>query len=107
MLTYQHGDRFRWRRARLRSDRRHRAYALDHISRGHFNPAVTVGLVIAKRVEPKAVVPYIIAQIIGGSLAGRILFIIASGKGGFSAVEGGFVTTVTANAPQMVTRYSR
>lgn len=68
------------------------AYALGHISGGHFNPAVTVGLVIAKRVEPKAVVPYIIAQVIGGSLAGLILFIIASGKDGFSAVEGGFAT---------------
>ncbi|NLT30905.1 MAG: aquaporin Z [Propionibacterium sp.] len=68
------------------------AYALGHISGGHFNPAVTIGLVLAKRVEPKAVLPYIVTQIIGGSLAGLVLFVIASGKDGFDAVAGGFAT---------------
>lgn len=68
------------------------AYALGHISGGHFNPAVTVGLAVARRVEPGAVLPYIVTQIIGGSLAGALLFVIASGKEGFSAVESGFAT---------------
>lgn len=68
------------------------AYAFGHISGGHFNPAVTVGLVLAKRVEPKAVLPYIVTQIVGASVAGAVLFAIASGKDGFNAVEGGFAT---------------
>lgn len=66
------------------------AYALGHISGGHFNPAVTIGLAVARRVETAAVLPYIIAQIVGGSVAGLILFIIASGKDGFSASQSGF-----------------
>lgn len=68
------------------------AYALGHISGGHFNPAVTVGLAIAKRVEWAAVAPYIVTQIIGGSVAGAVLFAIASGKDGFNAAESGFAT---------------
>ena len=68
------------------------AYAVGHISGGHFNPAVTLGAVLAGRVEPKAVLPYWIAQLVGGALAGGVLWIIASGKEGFSDVESGFAT---------------
>jgi len=68
------------------------AYAVGHISGGHFNPAVTLGAVLAGRVEPGAVIPYWIAQLIGGVAAGGVLFLIASGKEGFSAVESGFAT---------------
>ena len=68
------------------------AYAVGHISGGHFNPAVTLGAVLAGRVEPGAVIPYWIAQLIGGIVAGGVLFLIASGKEGFSAVESGFAT---------------
>lgn len=68
------------------------AYAVGHVSGGHFNPAVTIGLAVAKRVEWKAVGPYIITQIIAGSFAGLVLFIIASGKPGFSAVTSGFAS---------------
>lgn len=68
------------------------AYAVGHISGGHFNPAVTLGAVLAGRVEPGAVIPYWIAQLIGGIAAGGVLYLIASGKEGFSAVESGFAT---------------
>lgn len=68
------------------------AYALGHISGGHFNPAVTIGLFVAKRVEAAAVLPYIVTQIVGGSVAGGVLYVIASGAPGFSAVESGFAT---------------
>lgn len=68
------------------------AYALGHISGGHFNPAVTLGLFVARRVEAAAVLPYIVTQIVGGSVAGGVLYVIASGAPGFSAVESGFAT---------------
>ena len=66
------------------------AYAVGHISGGHFNPAVTVGLWAAGRCANKHVVPYIIAQVIGAILAAAALWCIASGKpdwvaGGFAA----------------------
>ncbi|MFT3875326.1 MAG: aquaporin Z [Propioniciclava sp.] len=68
------------------------AYALGHLSGGHFNPAVTLGVWAAKRVETAAVAPYIIAQIVGGSIAGAVLYVIASGAPGFDAVASGFAT---------------
>src|SRR5215203_43927 len=66
------------------------AYAVGHISGGHFNPAVTLGLWAAGRCANKHVVPYVIAQVIGAILAAGALWIIASGKpdwiaGGFAA----------------------
>ena len=64
------------------------AYAVGHISGGHFNPAVTVGLCAGGRFPGKDVVPYIIAQVIGGLVAGGVLYVIASGKPGFEAVAG-------------------
>jgi aquaporin Z len=57
------------------------AYAVGHISGGHFNPAVTVGLHIAGRVKPADVAPYIIAQLVGAVLAAWLLATIASGNG--------------------------
>ncbi|HET6608570.1 MAG TPA: aquaporin Z [Rhodopila sp.] len=59
------------------------AYAVGHISGGHFNPAVTVGLWVAGRCDNKHVVPYIIAQVIGAVLASAVLWLIASGKAGW------------------------
>src|SRR3954449_710838 len=66
------------------------AYAVGHISGGHFNPAVTLGLWAAGRCANKHVVPYIIAQVIGAVAAAAVLWVIASGKpdwvpGGFAA----------------------
>ena len=68
------------------------AYAFGHVSGGHFNPAVTIGLAVAKRFEWKGVLPYIVTQIVGGTVAALVLYIIASGKAGFSASESGFAT---------------
>src|SRR6516162_1687474 len=64
------------------------AYAVGHISGGHFNPAVTIGLWSAGRCANKHVIPYIIAQVIGAIVAAFILWLIASGKTGW--VMGGF-----------------
>jgi aquaporin Z len=67
-------------------------YAFGHVSGGHFNPAVSIGLAIAKRFEWKGVLPYIVTQIVAASVAGAVLFAIASGKPGFNAVESGFAS---------------
>jgi aquaporin Z len=56
------------------------AYAVGHISGGHFNPAVTVGLLSAGRCARHHVLPYIVAQVVGAILAAGVLWIIASGK---------------------------
>ncbi|MGE4048261.1 MAG: aquaporin Z [Acetobacteraceae bacterium] len=66
------------------------AYAVGHISGGHFNPAVTIGLWAAGRCADKHVLPYIVAQVVGAVLAAAVLWAIASGKpdwvpGGFAA----------------------
>lgn len=68
------------------------AYAVGHISGGHFNPAVTFGAALAGRVEWKAVVPYMLTQILAASVAGLMLFVIAAGRTGFDAVETGFAS---------------
>jgi aquaporin Z len=66
------------------------AYAVGHISGGHFNPAVTLGLWSAGRCASKHVIPYIVAQVIAAIIAAAVLWVIASGKpewvaGGFAA----------------------
>ncbi|MDC9594564.1 aquaporin Z [Xenorhabdus sp. IM139775] len=68
------------------------AYAVGHISGGHFNPAVTLGLYAGGRIAAKDVIPYIIAQVIGGIAAAAILYLIASGKSGFDATATGFAS---------------
>lgn len=77
------------------------AYALGHLSGGHFNPAVTIGLFVAKRVEAAAVLPYIVTQIVGASVAGGLLYVIASGKEGFDAVASGFASNGYGDASPM------
>ncbi len=64
------------------------AYAVGHISGGHFNPAVSLGLVVGKRFPASQLLPYWGAQVLGAIVGALILFVIASGKAGFSA--GGF-----------------
>jgi aquaporin Z len=68
------------------------AYAVGHISGGHFNPAVTVGLFVGGRIPAKDVVPYIVSQVFGGLAAAAVLYLIASGKAGFDASAGGFAS---------------
>jgi len=66
------------------------AYAVGHISGGHFNPAVTLGLWAGGRCANQHVLPYIIAQVIGAILAAAALWTIASGQAGW--VPGGFAS---------------
>ena len=56
------------------------AYAVGHISGGHFNPAVTIGLWAGKRCDTRDVIPYIVAQVIGAIVGAATLYWIASGK---------------------------
>jgi len=67
------------------------AYAVGHISGAHFNPAVSIGLWAGNRFPGKELFPYIVAQLLGALSAGLVLYVIASGKEGFS-VAGGFAS---------------
>ncbi len=67
------------------------AYAFAHISGAHFNPAVTVGLAMAKRFDWKDVPAYVVAQVVGGTIAGAVLLVIANGVDGFES-DGGMAT---------------
>ncbi len=67
------------------------AFAIGHISGCHLNPAVTVGLWAGGRIDAGKVIPYIVAQVAGAIVAGGVLYLIASGKPGFSTA-GGFAS---------------
>jgi aquaporin Z len=64
------------------------AFAVGHISGGHFNPAVTIGLWAGKRFDQRDVAPYVLAQLVGAVLAGAVLLLIANGIDGFDASTG-------------------
>src|SRR4030095_13960974 len=64
------------------------AFAVGHVSGGHFNPAVSIGLCAGGRFPASHLLGYIIAQVLGGIAAGGILFVIASGKAGFDVTAG-------------------
>src|ERR1700760_988309 len=64
------------------------AYAFGHISGGHFNPAVTLGLFTAGRMPAGEVIPYWVAEVAGGIVAGALLYAIASGNANFDATAG-------------------
>ncbi|SDH70381.1 aquaporin Z [Vibrio xiamenensis] len=66
------------------------AFAIGHVSGCHLNPAVTMGLWAGGRFESKYVLPYIVAQVIGGIIAGGVLYLIASGQVGFDVMGSGF-----------------
>src|SRR5687767_6687392 len=75
------------------------AYALGHISGGHFNPAVTIGVYTAGRIPIKYVLPYILAQVVGAIAGAAILYLIASGKSGFDVTAGFAANGFGANSP--------
>ena len=68
------------------------AFAVGHISGGHFNPAVTIGLTVGGRFPAAQVVPYIFAQLIGAIAAAGVLYLIVSGKADFDVSASGFAS---------------
>ena len=68
------------------------AYAVGHVSGGHFNPAVTVGLATARRFAWKDVPAYVVTQVVAAVVAAAVLWVVANGVEGFSASESGFAT---------------
>jgi aquaporin Z len=68
------------------------AYAVGHISGGHFNPAVTIGVAAAGRFPWSRVAAYIAVQLVAAVAASAVLYVIASGQADFSAVDSGFAT---------------
>lgn len=68
------------------------AFAVGPVSGGHFNPAVTLGLFAGGRVAARDVVPYILAQVLGGIAGAAVLYVIASGHAGFDATASGFAS---------------
>jgi len=66
-------------------------YTIGHISGAHLNPAVSVGLAFGKRFPWSELVPYVVVQVIGAAAASTVLYVIASGKQGFS-LSGGFAS---------------
>lgn len=67
------------------------AFAIGHISGCHLNPAVSVGLCVGGRFKSADVLPYVVAQVVGAVVAAGVLYVIASGKSGFS-LSGGFAS---------------
>lgn len=76
------------------------AYTVGHISGGHFNPAVSLGLMIAGRFEARELIPYWVAQVVGAIAAAIVLYIIVSGGEGFTGVGGFASNGYGAASPQ-------
>src|SRR5215469_6788955 len=74
-------------------------YALGPISGGHFNPAVSVGLWAGGRFPGSHVVPYVLAQVIGGIAGAAVLYLIATGKAGFTLADGFAANGYGAHSP--------
>ncbi len=64
------------------------AFAIGHISGCHLNPAVSIGLMVGGRFPAAELVPYVVAQVLGGLAGGAILYVIASGQAGFDVTAG-------------------
>jgi aquaporin Z len=68
------------------------AYAVGHVSGGHFNPAVTLGLAMGRRFAWREVPHYVVTQVVAAIVAALVLLVVANGLDGFDAVDSGFAT---------------
>jgi aquaporin Z len=75
------------------------AYAVGFISGGHFNPAVSIGLLAGGRFSASSLLPYIVAQVLGAVVAGGVLYLIASGKADFDLSAGFAANGYGAHSP--------
>ncbi|WP_343733033.1 aquaporin Z [Duganella sp.] len=75
------------------------AYAIGHISGCHLNPAVSIGLWAGGRFPASQLLPYIVSQVLGGIVAGGVLYLIASGKAGFDVSAGFAANGYGAHSP--------
>ncbi len=75
------------------------AFAIGHISGCHLNPAVSIGLWAGGRFPANQLLPYIISQVVGGIIAGGVLYVIASGKAGFDLAGGFALNGYGAHSP--------
>lgn len=75
------------------------AYAVGHVSGGHFNPAVTFGLFAAGRFPARQIAPYVAAQVFGAIAGAGILYVIARGKSGFDVTAGFAANGYDVNSP--------
>lgn len=75
------------------------AFAIGHISGCHLNPAVSVGLWVGRRFPASELLPYIVAQVLGAILGSGVLYVIASGKDGFSLANGFAANGYGAHSP--------
>jgi aquaporin Z len=73
------------------------AYALGHISGGHFNPAITLGVLAARRIEAREAGAYIVAQVVGAIVGAAIIVVIANGVDGFSVGPDAGESSLAAN----------
>jgi aquaporin Z len=74
-------------------------YAIGHVSGAHLNPAVSIGLVAGGRFRSSELGAYVVAQVVGGILAAFVLYLIASGKTGFSLASGFAANGYGAHSP--------
>src|SRR3954451_5938905 len=75
------------------------AYAIGHISGCHLNPAVSIGLCAGRRFPASDLLPYILAQVLGGIAGAGVLYLIASGKAGFTVLDGFAANGYDAHSP--------
>ena len=83
------------------------AYAVGHVSGGHFNPAITVGLAMGRRFDWRDVPAYVVTQVVAAVVSALALWVIAHGRPGFDSTSSGFASNGTATTRRATTRGGR